>query len=70
MWFDSSLDKSTWTAVKTSFMKEYCVYDDNAKYMSEAAAFDQLALQPGQPLEDFHSIILEKAIYCISMNVI
>lgn len=60
VWFDSSLDKSTWTAVKTSFMKEYCVYDDNAKYMSEAAAFDQLALQPGQPLEDFHSIILEK----------
>lgn len=60
VWFDTASDKSTLTGVKAQFMKEYCVSDDNTKYMSETTAFDQLTLRPGQPLEDFHSIILEK----------
>lgn len=47
---DSVFDKSTRVVVKAAFLKEYCVYDDTSRYISEANAFDRLALLPRQTL--------------------
>jgi hypothetical protein len=63
VWFTAleASDKLSWTVVKEAFNAQYLsrsLYDP--AIIAESAIFDALTLQPGAPIEGFHSQVLEK----------
>ena len=52
--------KSTWFTLETEFKKEFCNITNNPSPVAEEATFNTLTLKPGQPIEEFASVVQEK----------
>lgn len=61
VWYNtlSDFQKVTWKELLRQFEREFS-HLMNATMAAESAIFDSLSLGPAQPLESFHSVILEK----------
>ena len=46
--------------VKGAFLAKYVNAANNPVFLAEEELFQQMKLAPGQPLEEFHSLLLEK----------
>lgn len=65
VWFHAldSASKSSWTELEKAFREKYTVTDSlDPALLVESASFHRLKWHPGQPLEEYHSIILEKGL--------
>ena len=64
VWFNSINDDSVqhdWSALLAAFKARFLLLDGQSPVMLlESEAFQKLALQPGQPIEDFHCRVVEK----------
>ena len=63
VWFNAlnSDLKSVWTLLRFAFINKYVTLDTfDSRTVAESALFDTMSLQDHQPLEGFHSDILEK----------
>lgn len=62
VWFLSIAQKSqfTWGQWRYIFSEKYITNDNNPALVAEAEYFDHLVLAPGQQLENFHSLVLQK----------
>ena len=59
-WFHTLPSGHSWNNIKDAFSKEYGNNANDPRLISEAAAFDNLRLNTGQAIEEFHAIVLEK----------
>ena len=62
IWFNAlpTSIKSTWFTLETEFKKEFCNITNNPSLVAEEATFNTLTLKPGQPIEEFASVVQEK----------
>ena len=59
-WFHTLPSRDSWSYIKEAFNTEYGNNVNDPRLISEAAAFDNLTLNTGQAIEEFHAIVLEK----------
>ena len=59
-WFHTLPSRDNWNSIKESFNSEYGNNVNDPRLISEAAALDNLVLNSGQAIEEFHAIVLEK----------
>ena len=59
-WFHTLPSRDSWNSIKESFNSEYGNNVNDPRLISEAAAFDNLVLNSGQAIEEFHAVVLEK----------
>ena len=52
--------KSTWFTLETESKKKFCNITNNPSLVAEEATFNTLTLKPGQPIEEFASVVQEK----------
>ena len=50
----------TWKVVHDAFLTKYINIDNNPVLLAEAELFQQMTLAPSQPLEEYHSLLVEK----------
>lgn len=66
IWFQSLQppdgETKAWPFVERQFLAKYVDLTDNPALLAEAELFDQLTLSPSQPLEEYHSILVEKGL--------
>lgn len=62
VWFNTLKlsDKASWYSLNNAFTKEYCENLQSPILIAEEAAFNNLKLMPSQPIEQYHSMILQK----------
>ena len=52
----------SWSFVEKEFLAKYINVQNNPVLLAEAELFQQLRLAPGQPIEEFHSLLVEKGV--------
>ena len=59
-WFHTLPSRDNWNSIKELFNSEYGNNFNDPSLISEAAALDNLVLNSGQAIEEFHAVVLEK----------
>ena len=62
IWFNSlpTVQKTAWATVEEQFRQEFCNIANNPSFVAEEATFNHLSIKPGQPIEEFASVVQEK----------
>ena len=62
VWFNAlpSTSKLSWPPIENLFRAEYCDTLNSPALIAEEAAYNNLNLNSSQPIEEFHSVVLEK----------
>ena len=60
IWSHTLPTRDNWATIKKSFNSEYGNNVNDPRLITEAATFDNLTLNAGQAIKEFHYLVLEK----------